>query len=61
MYLARTEDVNSLVQGTGTEEGRIGYVAVTRARDLLILGVPTTAKPSVINAVEAKGFKAWQP
>jgi superfamily I DNA/RNA helicase len=60
MYLARTEDINALVHGTGTEEGRIGYVAITRARDLLILGVPTTAKPAVIAAIEGKGFKPWR-
>jgi len=60
MYLARTEDANALLQGTGTEEGRIGYVAVTRAEDLLILGIPATAKASVISAIESKGFKAWE-
>ena len=60
MYMARTDDVNALVQGTETEEGRIGYVAVTRAQNLLILGVPITAKAPVIAAIEAKGFKAWQ-
>lgn len=60
MYLARTEDINALVKGAGSEDGRIGYVAVTRARDLLILGVPKTAKAPVITAVEAKGFKPWQ-
>lgn len=60
MYLARTEDANALVHGTETEEGRIGYVAATRAEDLLILGIPTTAKAHVIAAIEAKGFKAWE-
>lgn len=60
MYLARTEDANALVQGTNTEEGRIGYVAITRAEDLLILGIPATAKAPVIAAIEGKGFKAWE-
>lgn len=60
MYLARTEDANALVHGTRTEEGRIGYVAATRAEELLILGIPTSAKAPVIAAIEAKGFKAWE-
>lgn len=59
MYLAHTDEINAMIRGTGSEEGRIGYVAVTRARDLLILGVPKTAKAPVISAVEAKGFKPW--
>jgi hypothetical protein len=40
MYVADKSQVRSLLDGTGTEVGRIGYVAVTRARNLLVLGVP---------------------
>jgi hypothetical protein len=29
-----------MLDGTGTEVGRIGYVAVTRARNLFVLAVP---------------------
>lgn len=60
MYLARTEEIKHLVAGAHTEEGRIGYVAVTRAKDLLILGIPTSADKKIIDAVELKGFKLWQ-
>jgi superfamily I DNA/RNA helicase len=38
LYLADKEHVKALVNGTGTELGRIGYVALTRARDLFWLG-----------------------
>lgn len=59
LYLARTADINKLVEGTTTEDGRIGYVAVTRARDLLLLAVPNTAKKALLQAIESKGFEAW--
>jgi UvrD/REP helicase N-terminal domain/AAA ATPase domain len=39
LYLADKEHVKAMVSGTGTELGRIGYVALTRARDLFWLGV----------------------
>lgn len=39
LYLADREHVKAMVSGTGTELGRIGYVAVTRARDLFWLGI----------------------
>jgi superfamily I DNA/RNA helicase len=59
LYLARTKDITKLLQGATSEDGRIGYVAVTRARDLLLLAVPNTAKKSVLDGIEAKGFKPW--
>jgi superfamily I DNA/RNA helicase len=60
MYLATTSEIKQMIAGTETEEGRIGYVAITRAKDLLILGVPASADKTVIAAVEQKGFKLWQ-
>lgn len=59
LYLARTVDLNKLVEGTTSEEGRIGYVAITRARDLLFLGVPKTAKKPLLECLETKGFTEW--
>jgi superfamily I DNA/RNA helicase len=59
LYLARTADVTKLLEGATSEVGRIGYVAVTRARDLLLLGVPATAKKPLLQSLEAKGFKPW--
>lgn len=59
LYLARTSEVTKLLEGASSEEGRIGYVAVTRAKDLLLLGVPNSAKKPVLDSLEAKGFKLW--
>jgi superfamily I DNA/RNA helicase len=39
LYLADSAQVKALVNGTGTEVGRIGYVALTRARNLFWLGI----------------------
>ena len=43
MYVATKRQVRDLLDGTDTEEGRIGYVAVTRARNLMVLAVPDTS------------------
>lgn len=59
LYLARTADVNKLLGGTVSEDGRIGYVAVTRAEDLLIVAVPETAPKTVVATLGKKGFVAW--
>ena len=42
LYLADKDHVKAMVNGTGTELGRIGYVALTRARDLFWLGLLRT-------------------
>jgi superfamily I DNA/RNA helicase len=42
MYVADKKQVKELLDGTVTEVGRIGYVAVTRARNLFVLAVPAT-------------------
>ncbi|WP_375284780.1 UvrD-helicase domain-containing protein [Marinicauda pacifica] len=42
LYLAKKSHVSALLGGPATEEGRIGYVALTRARDIFVLGVPET-------------------
>lgn len=59
LYLAQTSDINQLLAGATSEVGRIGYVAVTRARDLLLLGIPITTKKHVLDNIEARGFKVW--
>lgn len=43
LYIATKEHAERLVDGVGTEVGRIGYVAVTRARNLFWLGVPAAS------------------
>jgi hypothetical protein len=40
LYFADKDHVEALISGTNTEIGRIGYVALTRARNLFWLGVP---------------------
>ncbi|MGD3338393.1 ATP-dependent DNA helicase, partial [Xanthomonas citri pv. citri] len=57
LYMATKAHVSALLDGGSTEDGRIGYVAVTRARDLLWLGVPATALKILRADLEAKGFK----
>lgn len=42
LYVAKKPHVRALLGGTGTEEGRIGYVALTRAKDIFVLAVPET-------------------
>jgi sulfite reductase beta subunit-like hemoprotein len=45
------------LDGTGTELGRIGYVAVTRARNLMVLGVPEKNVGELETELIACGFK----
>ena len=59
LFIAKKNDLDKMLAGTGTEDGRIGYVAVTRARDLLIVAIPANTAPSVVSELEAKGFSAW--
>lgn len=40
LYVATNEHINAMLAGVNTELGRIGYVALTRARKLFILAVP---------------------
>lgn len=42
LYVAKKPHVRALLDGPATEDGRIGYVALTRARDLFVLAVPDT-------------------
>jgi hypothetical protein len=57
LYIANREHVNALLAGVDTEVGRIGYVAVTRARNLLWLGVPANALDDLRPALFARGFQ----
>ena len=60
IYLAKKGDLTSLLQGPVTEDGRIGYVAITRARDLLLIGVPKGAE-DLLPMLASKGVGAWAP
>ncbi len=57
LYIAEKAHVSALLAGVDTELGRIGYVAVTRARDLFWLGVPANAIKELRPALLARGFQ----
>ena len=57
LYLAAKDHVTALLAGVDTELGRIGYVAVTRARNLLWLGVPASALAELRPALLGHGFQ----
>jgi len=42
LYIAGSAAAKAMLDGVDTEDGRVGYVAVTRARDLLWVAIPNT-------------------
>lgn len=61
MYLTDKDDLKALVGGTADEEGRIGFVAATRAQDLLVIAIPAGTPPEVVNQLKAHGFEESDP
>ncbi|WP_063897411.1 UvrD-helicase domain-containing protein [Burkholderia ubonensis] len=61
MYLTDWDDLKALVNGTGGEEGRIGFVAVTRARDLFVVAIPESTSIDMIERIKAHGFAESDP
>jgi superfamily I DNA/RNA helicase len=61
MYLTDKDDLKALVGGTGGEEGRIGFVAATRARDLLVVAIPKGTSADVIDQLKSHGFTESDP
>jgi superfamily I DNA/RNA helicase len=57
LYMTTKEHALALLGGVTTEVGRIGYVAVTRARDLLWVAVPRSALKELRPTLLARGFK----
>ena len=57
LYVAKKGHVRALLDGTGTEEGRIGYVALTRARNLFVLAVPEANLKEFEPELQAAGLK----
>lgn len=57
LYVTLKEHAQALLDGVSTEVGRIGYVAATRARDLLWVAVPHSALKDLGPMLLAKGFK----
>ncbi|MGX7926960.1 UvrD-helicase domain-containing protein [Tsuneonella sp. HG094] len=56
LYVAKKPHVRALLAGTGTEDGRIGYVALTRAKDLFVLAVPENCLKEFEPALQAAGL-----
>lgn len=59
MYLTAKVHLDALVAGTGEEEGRIGFVAATRARDLLVLAIPKKTSVDVVKVLQGFGLAEW--
>ncbi len=57
MYLATKEHAQALLGGVSTEVGRIGYVAATRAKNLLWVAVPHNSLKDLRSQFLARGFK----
>lgn len=57
LYLAAKEHIVALLAGVSTEVGRIGYVAITRAKNLVWLAVPASALAELRPALVASGFQ----
>jgi superfamily I DNA/RNA helicase len=57
LYVALKDHAEEMLSGVSTEVGRIGYVASTRARDLLWVAVPNTALKQLRPLLQAKGFQ----
>jgi hypothetical protein len=61
MYLTNKGDLEALVAGTGDEEGRIGFVAVTRGRDLLVVAIPSGTSDETCAKLKVCGFTESGP
>ncbi|WP_238393637.1 hypothetical protein [Serratia sp. 3ACOL1] len=57
MYLAKKSHIEALLSGTGDEEGRIGYVAITRAKNLFWLAVPQSCLKELKENLISAGFQ----
>ncbi len=56
LYICNRSHLDEMLGGTATEVGKIGYVALTRARDLFVLGVPATNLKEFAPKLDALGF-----
>lgn len=57
MYVCSKDHAEELLSGTATEDGRIGYVALTRARNLFVLAVPENSIIALEPRLTALGFR----
>lgn len=59
MYVASKDHARELIAGPKTEVGRIGYVALTRARNLFLLAIPEATDKDFATPLEAHGVKRY--
>ncbi len=57
LYVATKVHIDAMLDGVGTEVGRIGYVAITRAKNLFVLGVPKNALTELAPKLRAIGLR----
>lgn len=57
LYVAKKGHVQALLGGTTCEDGRIGYVALTRSRDLFVLAVPASCLKEFEADLQAIGLQ----
>jgi superfamily I DNA/RNA helicase len=57
LYVAKKANVRAFLDGPTTEEGRIGYVALTRASDIFVLAVPETCLAEFEPELRAAGLQ----
>jgi superfamily I DNA/RNA helicase len=60
LYMAQKPHIEAMLDGVGSEVGRIGYVAVTRAKDLFVLGVPKVNVKELAPRLESIGMIRWR-
>lgn len=60
MYVATSAQAKQLIEGTSSELGRIGYVALTRARELFVLAIPENSSAALIHELESNGFQLYE-
>ena len=55
--MATKSNIDAMIAGVNAEAGRIGYVAVTRAKNIFVLGVPKSALTGLAPKLESIGLK----
>ena len=57
LYVTKKHHVRALPDGPATDEGWIGYVALTRVRNILVLAVPDTCLAEFEPELRAAGLQ----
>lgn len=58
LYVASNPQIEEMLNGVGSEVGRIGYVAVTRAKKVFVLGVPKRSIKGLEARLKVLGLKS---